>query len=438
MGRKKGTRDLTVAMNGHVVGSLTRSTHGVLRFQYADSWLENETSPPISLSLPLSQDDYTGESVENFFDNLLPDNADIRNRMQAALGAESTRAFDLLAAAGTDCVGALQLLTRPEVPEVRSVEAESVSESDIARRLREYRSRPLGMTADEEFRISITGAQEKTAFLWHEGTWCVPRGATPTTHIFKLPIGAAPRGIDLSDSVENEWLCLRIASAFGLPVPKADMHWFDDLRVLVIERFDRRWSEDRSWLIRLAQEDTCQSLGVAPGRKYESHGGPGVAQILDLLLQSQEPVKDRSTFFRALVVYWMLAAIDGHAKNFSLRLLAGGRCRMTPLYDVLSAHPIVARKELAVQKLSMAMALDGKHRHYRWQEQHARHWISTAKRSRFPEAEAARILEECAAHAPKVAEEVRKALPEGFPDSVGAPILDGLVEAAARLRRELP
>ena len=41
----------------------------------------------------------------------------------------------------------------------------------------------------EDFRISIAGAQEKTAFLRHQGKWCRPIGSTPTTHIFKLPLG---------------------------------------------------------------------------------------------------------------------------------------------------------------------------------------------------------------------------------------------------------
>lgn len=436
MGRKRRSKDLTVAMNGREVGLLTRTTHGLLRFQYAPAWLADSSSPPISLSLPLSPDPYSGDSVWNFFDNLLPDNTEIRGRMQVSLDTESTRPFDLLTAAGRDCVGALQLLTSPELPDVELVEAEPVSDMEIARRLRDYRSRPLGMAPEEDFRISIAGAQEKTALLRYEGAWHVPRGATPTTHIFKLPIGPAQGGIDLSDSVENEWLCLKIACAFGLPVPKAEMGDFDGLRVLVIERFDRRWSEDGSWLIRLPQEDTCQSLGLSPSLKYESDGGPGIADILDLLVQSQQPTEDRRTFFRALVVYWMLAAIDGHAKNFSVFLLPGGRCRMTPLYDILSARPIVARKQLAIQDLKMAMAVQGKNRHYRWQEIRGRHWVSTAAKARFSVNEARAILEECAARAASVVDEVESSLPDEFPGDVARPILEGLITASKKLQEQ--
>jgi hypothetical protein len=36
---------------------------------------------------------------------------------------------------------------------------------------------------DDEFRISLAGAQEKSALLWHAGQWQLPHGATPTTLI---------------------------------------------------------------------------------------------------------------------------------------------------------------------------------------------------------------------------------------------------------------
>ena len=55
-------------------------------------------------------------------------------------------------------------------------------------------------TGDHEFRISLAGAQEKTALLMHDGQWQRPIGATPTTHIFKLPVGRIEHaGIELSD-----------------------------------------------------------------------------------------------------------------------------------------------------------------------------------------------------------------------------------------------
>src|SRR5690606_30818615 len=145
---------------------------------------------PISLSMPLSADAFTGELVWNWFDNLLPDNADIRRRLQGRLGADSAQPFDLLAAMGGGCVGALQIHPPEAVPpDSRSIEAEPVDAREIARTLRDHRNQPLGMSRDRDFRISIAGAQEKTALLLLDGKWHRPRRATPTSHILKLPIG---------------------------------------------------------------------------------------------------------------------------------------------------------------------------------------------------------------------------------------------------------
>ncbi|RLB54111.1 MAG: type II toxin-antitoxin system HipA family toxin, partial [Deltaproteobacteria bacterium] len=321
-------------MNGHIVGLWKRAKNGAHSFAYASEWLQSRFATPISLSLPLSSGSYVGAEVSTFFDNLLPDNPDIRRRMQSVLGADTVQPFDLLAAAGADCVGALQLLGTPDMPEVRRVEATRVSDADIATVLRAYRAHPLGMASEDgDFRISMAGAQEKTALLWYENRWHRPRASTPTSHVFKLPIGRIEHaGMDLGASVPNEWLCSRIAAALGLPVARAEMKRFDGVAVLVVERFDRRWSDDGTWLIRLPQEDLCQALGVPPGRKYEADGGPGMVQIMDLLLQSLQPHDDRRTFFRANVVFWLLGAIDGHAKNFSVFLHPAGRIQLTPLY----------------------------------------------------------------------------------------------------------
>ena len=434
MGRARQRRQLYVAMNGHEVGVLHRDASRTLRFQYSQGWLDTSSPTPISLSLPLSTEPYSGEEVYNFFDNLLPDNDDIRRRMQTALGSDSTEPFDLLSRAGSDCVGALQLFDSSSMPDIRQVNATRVSDAQLAEMLRNYRQRPLGMAPEEDdFRISIAGAQEKTGFLWYRNAWHRPRATTPTTHLFKLPIGPTNYGIDLRHSVENEWLCLKIAAAFGLPTPKTRIERFEDVTVLVVERFDRRWSDDRTWLIRLPTEDMCQSLGVSSAQKYESHGGPGMARVMDLLLQSQIPDEDRRTFFRACVVYWLLAAIDGHAKNFSVFLHARGRCNLTPLYDVMSAYPLAPK--LSPAERTMAMSVLGKNRHYKWQEFVRRHWLATAKACYFPQEDAEAVLDDCASKVDSIIDQVGQSLPSGFPDEVADPIFSGLLSARKRIER---
>lgn len=145
-------------------------------------------------------------------------------------------------------------------------------------------------------------AQEKPALLWHEGQWVEPRGTTPTTHIFKPSIGQLPNGVDLSDSVENEHFCLQLLAAFGLPVAKSQICLFEDVKVLVVERFDRLLGA-QGRLLRLPQEDCCQALGVPPHLKYQSDGGPRIAEIISLLLRSDRPLADQDMFFKVVVLF---------------------------------------------------------------------------------------------------------------------------------------
>lgn len=136
---------------------------------------------------------------------------------------------------------------------------------------------PLGMiTSQDDFRISVAGAQEKTALLRMGEQWCIPQGATPTTHIIKLPIGEIKQPnatLDLRESVDNEYLCLALARELGLAVPEAEIITTPRIRALAVTRFDRRWAQEGRVLLRLPQEDLCQAFGLPSAMKYESDGG---------------------------------------------------------------------------------------------------------------------------------------------------------------------
>lgn len=415
-------------MNGILVGKLEKGVKGDLIFIYDKKWLNTPGARPISLSLPLIGQPFAGDVVYNFFDNLLPDNPQIRARIQSKFHATTNQPFDLLASIGRDCVGAIQLLDGKVLTLAKSINFESISKKEIADVLRSYQNNPLGMTdAAEEFRISIAGAQEKTALLYYKGKWCRPCGETPTSHIFKLPIGYIQhQKMDLSDSCENEWLCSQIAEAFGLPVAKCEILFFEDIKVLVVERFDRRMASDNNWLMRLPQEDICQALGISPNLKYQSDGGPGIKEIMQLLLGSANPVADRDTFYRSQVLFWLLAAIDGHAKNFSVFIEPEGKYRLTPLYDIMSAYPLMAKNKLQAQKIKMAMALKGTNNHYHWHNIQRRHFLETANRTNYSPERAEMILDEMLSKVESVIEKVSAKLPKEFPTNISQSIFDGM------------
>jgi serine/threonine-protein kinase HipA len=427
---------LKVLMNGYSVGYLHKSSNGAMSFQYDEEWLSTERTRPISLSLPLTNKNYQDERVYNFFDNLLPDNQNIRSKIQSRFKISTNQPFDLLGAIGADCVGAIQICDNQQpIPDIKIVTAKPISTAEIAKILTGYQHTPLGIVTEvDDFRISIAGAQEKTALLLYNEQWCRPAGTTPTSHIFKLPIGfISHSNLDLQDSCENEWLCLEISKAFGLPTANAQIQVFDGVKVLVVERFDRRWSPDKSWLMRLPQEDFCQALGVSSNLKYQADGGPGIAEIMKLLMGANNAEADREQFFRSQVLFWLLGAIDGHAKNFSIYIEAGGSYRLTPLYDVISAYPLIENKSLSAQKVKMAMALKGTSgNHYLWSKIQPRHFLATARAIDFSETKATKIVQEMLEKAVVVAQEVSEKLPSEFPQHISIPILQGMVKLAKK------
>ncbi|MCK6433481.1 MAG: type II toxin-antitoxin system HipA family toxin [Burkholderiaceae bacterium] len=445
MARRSKTQTLALWANGTYVGRWTVSARGDMQLQYDPAWRSSAIGRPLSLSLPfgLGDEPLKGPAVEHYFDNLLPDSPAIRKRVAERFRTGSVEAFDLLSAIGRDCVGALQFLPEGAAPQGNDrVEGVEADEADIERHLLEVVTPDRFGAArdpDDDFRISLAGAQEKDAFLRWNGRWMKPRGATPTTHIFKLPLGlVGGRQADFSTSVDNEWLCLKVLAAYGLPVPKAEIASFGQQRVLVVERFDRVVSSDGQRLLRLVQEDFCQATGTSPLVKYEAEGGPGLGVLFNLLQQSVDAERDLRTLMASQLLFWMLRAPDGHAKNFSIHLLPGGRYRLTPLYDVMSAYPVMGDgpNQWSPRELKLAMALVGKNRHYEVERIQRRHFNSTAKRFGYGET-AEPLIQELIERTPAVIDEVQRALPSGFSDEVAVKVLSGL-RTAVRVLAVMP
>ncbi|MGF6261697.1 serine/threonine-protein kinase HipA [Paraburkholderia youngii] len=411
-----------------------------MEFAYDAAWIASPAGRPLSLSLPFTPGNMThkGPRVLNYFDNLLPDSDAIRKRIAQRYRTETLDAFDLLRAIGRDCVGAVQLLGEDDAPAgVQRIEGTPLSDDDIEALLAQTVGKPTLGAPDEpdDFRISLAGAQEKTALLWHDGQWQRPHGATPTTHIFKLPLGlVGNRLADLSTSVENEWLCMRILREFGLPVANTEVLSFGQQRVLAVERFDRQMHSSGSWLLRLPQEDFCQVYGVPSHRKYENEGGPGVLDLARILQQSVDARQDLETLLASQILFWMLAAPDGHAKNFSIRLLAGGQYRLTPLYDVMSIWPVEGNgpNQWSWYKARLAMGLWSRSKHDAFRDVQRRHFNAMALKCSYG-ANAEPLIQRLIEQTPGVIERVSAALPERFPGKVAERIFKGLQNSAARL-----
>lgn len=425
MSRNRTHPRLHVYQNGNIVGYLTKEPSGAVEFIYADEWLSNDRAYPVSLSMPLREDAYKGAPVVAVFENLLPDSESLRSRVAEKVGADGTDAYSLLVQIGRDCVGALQFF--PENADVnfsdlRTIQGEAIKDEEIETLLNNLARVPLGLDREHDFRISVAGAQEKTALLFHKGKWMRPTGTTPTTHILKTQIGELPNGIDLSNSVENEFYGLAVMEAFGLPVNKAEIKTFGNTKSLVIERFDRFWTQD-GILLRIPQEDCCQALSIPPSRKYQSdhrpsnEKQPSMVEILNLLKGSDQPADDQKAFLKAQIIFWLIGATDGHGKNFSIYLGQGGGFVLTPFYDVLTAQPFFDAHKFQKKEMKMAMSV-GSHNHYKMADIQGRHFVQTAQKAGLPNYIAKEALDEIASIAEKGIQAVEKKLPPDFPADI--------------------
>jgi serine/threonine-protein kinase HipA len=113
---------------------------------------------------------------------------------------------------------------------------------------------------------------------------------------------------------------------------------------------------------------------------------------------------------------------------------AGGRFRLTPLYDIMSVWPIEGDgpNQLSWHDARLAMAVMAKNPKYRLREIERRHFNAMAARSGYGK-DAEPIIERVLAATPGVIQRVRDTLPRDFPERVGARIFARLEGAARRL-----
>lgn len=432
-------QELLAYMNGELVGRLQKQSNGAHSFQYDSDWINNRKARPLSLSLKLQIAPIKSDAVINYFDNLLPDAPKVRERIVARYKASSKQPFDLLKEVGKDSVGAIALLPPEQPYNEDKINYETLNEEKLESVLLAYKSDiPLGMLEEEEdFRISVAGAQEKTALLRSNDQWCIPKGNTPTTHIIKLPIGEIQQAhatLDLTDSVENEYLCIELARELGFEVPNVEIIHTEKVKALAVERFDRRWNKDKTNLLRLPQEDICQVFGKPSSIKYESQGGPGIAEIMDLLMGSSNALEDQYNFMKFQVFQWAIGATDGHAKNFSIFIEKGGSYKLTPFYDILSAYVVLGGKGLNIRKLKLAMGIKAtRGKKYEINKIYARHFLDTATSVGFSKENMQQILDDIQVELPQAIERLKARLPGSFPEEVSTAIFDNSLKMVKKL-----
>lgn len=347
---------LEVLLDSRHAGTIYRGASGALRFVYDERWRTASDAYPLSISMPLAAAEHGDGVVSAFLWGLLPDNERTLAHYGRLFGVSGRSAVALLGHIGADCAGAVQLLTPEAFDAFRTARAgdgvEWLDEHAVANELRSARQRGIaGTTAATVGQFSLAGAQPKIALLHEVGAWGRPTGRIPTTHILKPPSG------DFHGVAENEHFCLELAGALQLGAARSRVMRFEDEIAIVVDRFDRE--RVGANYVRIHQEDMCQALGVMPTNKYQSEGGPGIPDIINLLRDySSDSSGDISRFLRATALNWVIAATDAHAKNYALVHGPGGRLRLAPFYDILSYLPYADAK---LHRVKLAMRIGTKY-----------------------------------------------------------------------------
>lgn len=356
---------LDLWLDGQLAGKLMRSRTGEVEFSYDESYAAQRGATQLSLSMPVSWLHHGPEQVAPWLSNLLPDAQEVRVRWAAKFHETQHDPFTLLRHMGQDAQGSVQV-----VPEgVEPNNAGSLSEQSnelIAARIEGIVNDPdhwVDYTDDDAGRFSLGGNQGKFALARIDDRWFEPNGRAASTHIVK-PGMATTSGSTSAEAQAVEFVTMRASRSFGIPTAKVDILEFAGVPGFVTERYDRIVN-DGSTVRRLHQEDFCQALSVLPSQKYEEDGGPTMGDMVSLIragVTAQFRTSDLETLTRLIAFNLLVAGVDAHAKNHSV-VLFGGRVRLAPAYDLISAFGLWDESRVKYQ--ASAAVKYGKERRYR-------------------------------------------------------------------------
>ena len=285
-------------------------------FAYLDSY----DGPPVASTLPVgATPTETAMRVPPYFAGLLPEGETRRRSLARALHVAEDDELGLLIHLGADTIGDVQLV---EVGD----ELPGDTPDDTPTDLGDLSFPELWLPADRSRRAAIAGVQPKLSY--HSRSII---GGRAGRVILKLSPDPSWHGV-----LHNEQLFMRAARAAGLDAPDvAIVHDRDGVQALAVARFDRSWRD--GGLVRHAQEDASQVLGIRPSQKYD----PDARAVIGALAErcTAPPVAVRDLLHQMLYSY-AVGNNDLHAKNLSIgQDPSTGVWSVTPVYDVLHTWP---------------------------------------------------------------------------------------------------
>lgn len=325
---------LLVFQNRETLGAITlegKDNHYGL--EYARSWLEGQGYP---ISPHLKPGECESGKVRRFLSNLIPEGKWLEE-LSVDYQISKNNIFGLIALIGAETTGALTFRydgadQKPWPTEFRAVGTEELTER-IAQRQR------ISIAKwDGKPRLSVTGVQDKLPIMIRsDGVMGFGEGVLASTHILKF--GKRP---DMHMMI-NEFICMKLAELVKLPVAKVSLQRFGE-PVLVVERFDRRWSGDK--VDRLHLIDGCQMLDLPPSYKYERpygtsgegariRTGASLPKLFTASGNCRVPARAIRDLLNWTLFQLLIGNSDAHGKNISFFVGRLG-IDVAPGYDLLN------------------------------------------------------------------------------------------------------
>ncbi len=358
---------LDLYLNQRFAGAVEVDELGAYTLRYADEWLSSSRGFPLSMSLPLAEQTYSGKRVENVLRGYLPESKVVLDSWSKRYRiSDPSDPISVLAKVGEDVAGAAQFVPHDENIATAELLIE-LDDAEIAELIADARVTGGSMPHIERVpRLSLAGMQPKFALHRLEnGKWALPAGRAASTHIFK------PGRPELDEIERLETALMRAARQCGIPTAEADVMTFGDETTYVTTRYDRLTTDHG--IARVHQEDFAQAMGISPGQKYEDDGGPSAAQYVNLIREtSSAPTEDIATFVRLTAFNVAVGNADAHAKNFGLLIAPSEHVRFAPAYDISSLAPYPGFGQ------ELAFSIGGERR---YKAIELAHWQKFARRS---------------------------------------------------------
>lgn len=397
---------LNVYLNKDFIGVLSKDSNGGICFQY-----DKKAKHALSLSLPLRENIYPNKDCKGFFNGLLPESEQVRVFIGKRYGINPKNDFSLLQAIGYDCAGAVAFFKdKPKnLKEFHKIKGKILSETELEKYINELPKKPLAVGSDK--RLSLAGAQDKTAVVTIKNEIAIPDDTIPSTHILKPAIQG------FVETIENEYICLKSAEKIGISIPKIEIGKANNTKYFLIERYDREIKDGK--IKRIHQEDFCQASNIPSAYKYQSEGGVDFKRCIEILKSTTKPAVAIKQFVEMMIFNYLIGNNDAHGKNFSILHYDDDTTAFAPAYDILctSVYPELSQK--------MAMKIGG---YYESDKIYPRHFERMAKDIGISYTQIKKILKNQCEILPDIVKEVS----ETFENSVGEKILQVVSENCTR------